>query len=88
MSIENEKENKKLNVCLQEIFQGFQNCLCFYSSIKTEAVLFFIYISFYMYIIYIHIYKTKAWTEKVTRTKCVFYFQFKYYVKISVRSDH
>ena len=37
---------------LNKIFQGFQNCLCFYSSIKTEGVLLFlyIYIDIYLYI--------------------------------------
>ena len=34
-------EKVKHNVCWTEIFQGFQNCLCFFSSMKTEAVLFF-----------------------------------------------
>ena len=62
-SIENEKENgKKISYILYEIFQGFQNCLSFYSSIKTEGVLFFfIYIYIYIYLyIYIYIYiKTK-----------------------------
>ena len=50
MSIENEEENgKSATNVLQEIFQGLQNCPCFYSSIKTEAVLSF-YISIYTYI--------------------------------------
>ena len=33
---------KKGTMCMYEIFQGLQNCLCFYSSTKTEAVLFFL----------------------------------------------
>ena len=55
-SIKNEKENgKTISYILLEIFQRFQNCLCFYSSIKTEGVLFF-FINIYIYI-YMYIYK-------------------------------
>ena len=50
-SIENEKENgKNILYILYEIFQGFQNCFFFHSSMKTEEVLFFyIYIYIYLY---------------------------------------
>ena len=43
-SKENEKENgKNILYILKEIFQGFQNC--FFSSIKTEEVLYiFVYL--------------------------------------------
>ena len=51
-SIENQKENgKNILYILYEIFQGFQNCFFFHSTIKTEEVLFFIiYIYLYIYI--------------------------------------
>ena len=55
---------------LQEIFQGFQNCFFFHSSIKTEEVLFFFYIYLYIYI-YIYIYKTKPQMENFSQTKSV-----------------
>ena len=68
------------------MFQGFQNCLCFYSSIKTEGVLFFfIYIAIYIYIcIYI---KNQALNGKMFMNKKCFFSDFTYCVKISVRSD-
>ena len=82
-SIENEKENgKKNSYILYEIFQGFQNCLCFYSSIKTEGVLFF-FIYIYIYI-YLYIYKKLSPKWKIFHEQQVFYFRFTYCVKISV----
>ena len=77
---------KKISYVLLEIFQGFQNCLCFYSSIKTEGVLFFfIYIALYIYIcIYI---KNQALNGKMFRNKKCFILDFTFCVKISVRSD-
>ena len=39
---ENEEQKSTIrNECWYGIFQEFQNCHCFHSSIKTEAVLFF-----------------------------------------------
>ena len=55
-----------------EIFQGFQNCLCFYSSIKTEAVLF-LYIYIYIYL-YIYIKLSPKW--KKFHEQKVFFFRF------------
>ena len=61
---------------LYEIFQGFQNCLCFHSSIKTEAVLFFhIYIYMYLYI-YLYIYKKLSPKWKNFQEPKVFFFRF------------
>ena len=62
-----------------EIFQGFQNCLCFYSSIKTEGVIFFIYINTY---IYLYIYKKLSPKWKNFHEQKVFFFDFTYCVKI------
>ena len=73
---------------LYEIFQGFQNCLCFYSSIKTEGVLF-LYIYIYIYVciyIYSYIYKKLSPNWKNFQEQ-VFFSDFTYCVKISVRSD-
>ena len=56
------------------MFQGFQNCLCFYSSIKTEGVLFFfIYIAIY---IYLYIYKKPSPKWKNVQEQKVFLFRF------------
>ena len=79
---------KNISYVLKEIFQGFQNCLCFYSSIKTEGVLFFfIYIAIYIYIfVYIYIYNQALYGKMFKNKKC-FLFDFTYCVKISVRSE-
>ena len=55
------KLKKKLTLSLYKIFQGFQNCLRFYSSIKTKGgVVFYIYI----YIWYNYIIIKIAFSEK------------------------
>ena len=81
-SIEDENENRKnILYILQEIFQEFQNCRCFYSSIKTEGVLFI-----YIYI-FIYIYEKLSLKWKNFQEQVFFFFDFTSCVKISVRSD-
>ena len=65
---------KKFRTFCRKFFQGFQNCLCFYSSIKTEGVLFFfIYIAIY---IYLNIYKKPSPKWKNVHEQKVFLFRF------------
>ena len=59
---------------MYEIFQGFQNSLCFYSSLKTEAVLFF-FIHIYNYI-YLYIYEKVSPKWKKFHEQNVFCFRF------------
>ena len=82
-SIENEKENGKKNFCRKSVKDS--KTVFFFSSIKTEEVLFF-FIYIYLYI-YLYIYKklSPKW-KKFQEQKC-FVFDFTYCVKISVRSD-
>ena len=59
---------------LQEIFQGFQNCFLFHSSIKTEELLlFYIYIYIYLYT-YLNIYKKLSPEWKSFHEQKVFLF--------------
>ena len=64
-------------------FKDSKTVFVFISSIKTEGVLFYIYIYIYLYIYKKLSPKWKNFQEK----KVFFFFDFTYYVKISVRSD-
>ena len=73
-------EKVKRNVCRKSVKDSnFQNCLCFYSSIKTEGVLFFlIYICIS---IYLYIYKklSPKW-KNVQEQKVFFMFFIQFYI--------
>ena len=65
-------EKNELYVCRESLKES--KTVFFYSSIKTEVVLFFIHM--YVYIIYIHIYKKLRPNQKKLQEQKAFYFQF------------